>query len=187
MRHKLLFLFVGVFICVMNIGCAKSVILGNPFASFEEPFFDDGIDVVVDYSTLSGQWAFSAEEELDARCNLSDVVAEVTIVSVQINSDVAGQEERRIEIKLDSFLYGALDTNNFLLISQIDAKGYALLQRHEIALKGKQLLFLRTFPLDKENNDGEMGHHFHLSPHAPAILSKTNTLINKRKKEMEKE
>ena len=158
-------------------GCAATISTGSPWDPAEERFFDDGIDVIKDYSQLSGQWAFDAEEELTGRVNLSDIIAEVTISSVLTNKNTADIEEKRIQITFNKMLYGKLTDKNIILSANQNTKGYTLIKRHEDSLKGKHLLFLRL--ITAQNG---MSNHFHISPASEFMSGKVNSLIEKRKK-----
>ena len=149
------------------LGCGGGFAVGRPWdAATEATVFDDGIDVVDDLAKLSGEWAFRARRDLDARSNLADTVAVVTIMSIGTMKDVDGSEARRIDGRVERTLYGASPGKNIVLESSASALGNALLTRHESRLTGSYIVFLRWF----EKEDETLGHHFHLSPSSPAIM-----------------
>jgi hypothetical protein len=172
---KLCFLLI---IVATVAACATTIQPGKPFSDSERRFFDDGMDVVEDVTSIQGQFGFDAREALDARCNLADVIAEVTVVSVQDTAGVGGVGEKRIEVKVDRIIYGDLSAGEVNLISNANALGYTLLNRYESVLNGSKMLFLRTFVSAEENED--IGHHFHLSPGTEAIGRSVATFVAKR-------
>ncbi|MBN2343973.1 MAG: hypothetical protein JXX29_11965 [Deltaproteobacteria bacterium] len=175
MKYSML---VWVLLCcgVLTGACSKQVhVVGKPFQPTEERFFDDGMDVIADSSSLSGQFGFETREDLDARSNLADVVALVTVSTVQTN-EMASGAERRIEVTIERVLYGeGFSAASYQLRSGSSSLGYTLLERHESALTGQMLLFLRTFP-ESEGAD----HHFHLSPASATVLTVVEDYLKKR-------
>ncbi|MBN2526125.1 MAG: hypothetical protein JXR76_07010 [Deltaproteobacteria bacterium] len=184
--------FAIVLLPLVVVGCGATTITpGEPFQPSEQRFFDDGIDVVADINALQGQFGFEAREDMDARCNLADVIAQVTIESVHSSTRGDGVAETLISVKINQIIYGELSTGEFQLRSNANSLGYTLLKRHESAINGEKLLFLRTFEMENETNErglsGEtpvkqtVGHHFHLSPNSSAVLGLVQKYIQKRK------
>jgi len=162
---------------VVMIGCGGGFAAGRPWdAAMEATVFDDGIDVVDNPAKLSGEWAFRARRDLEARSNLADMVAVVTIMSVQTMRDVDSNEARRVDARVEKALYGSSPNNNLVLKSSASALGNALLMRHEGRLTGSYLVFLRWF----EQEDGTIGHHFHLSPSSPEISEQVRKYVRAR-------
>jgi len=159
------------------IGCGGAFATGRPWdAAAEATVFDDGIDVLDDPAKLAGEWAFRARQDLDARSNLADMVAVVTIVSVQTTKDVDGTEARRIDARVNDLLYGAAPDRSLALKSSATSLGYSLVTRHEGRLTGSFIVFLRWF----EQEDGTIGHHFHLSPSSPEISEQVRKYVRAR-------
>jgi hypothetical protein len=174
-RVRQLFIFT---VTILLGACATTVIQGRSFSDSERRFFDDGIDVVEDVDSLQGQYGFEEREALDARCNLADVIAEVTIVAVHDNEDAAGVAVKRLEVTINRLFYGEMRSGEFLLSSNANALGYTLLTRHEAALGGRKIMFLRTF-FPGEGNDSS-GHHFHLTPASDAMKKSVKHFVDKR-------
>ena len=170
--------FIFITIPALLAACATTIQPGNPFSDSERRFFDDGLDVVENLDGIQGQFGFEEREALDARCNLSDVIAEITIVSVQDTEGVGGVAEKRIRIKVDRVIYGDMTGDELNLTSSANALGYTLLKRYETSLSGGKLLFLRTF--EPAEGSEQSGHHFHLSPDSEAMKKSVVTLIDKR-------
>ncbi len=59
----------GIFLLIVALGgCGGPQFqVGETWDPKEAQFFDDGIDVIKDFSNLSGDWAFRRENELDGR------------------------------------------------------------------------------------------------------------------------
>ncbi|MBN2716327.1 MAG: hypothetical protein JXX14_10770 [Deltaproteobacteria bacterium] len=172
-------LFISLLLIFCMMACATTIQPGKPFDDSERRFFDDGIDVVEDVSSLQGQFGFEEREDMDARCNLADVVGVVEILSVHSNTGADGVEEIRIEVQVKELIYGEMTNRQIQLRSNANALGYTLLNRYESALSGSKILFMRTFHISGES-DGT-GHHFHLSPLSPAVLSEVKRLVKKRR------
>jgi len=128
---------------------------------------------------LSGNFRFDAEEELNARANLADVILLGNIRSVQQSEDVDGVRTKRITMDVEKVLYGKWREKEFILVSGQESLGYTLLARHEERLKGRQLAFIRIF----RTEDGRTGHHFHLSPGSLSMRDEVETLVAAREKE----
>ena len=119
------------------------------------------------------------EEELDARANLADMIAVVTVMSVQTNEDIDGKESKKIDITVGDILYGASPSSEFALRSTKDSLGYSLILRHEDSLQGKHIVFVRWFDAE----DGSLGHHFHLSPASEKLLGSVRRMAELREEE----
>ena len=158
--------------------------LGDPWDPKEAPFFDDGIDLIKDLSTLSGEWAYRQKNWLEGRIQLSDFVAVVEVQSVQTKTDVEGREVKRIDVAVVEGLYGEMPSSVISLESQENAPGHELILRYERHLLGKFILFSRWFKI-KDSIDPNMniGHHFHLSLASKPTLDEVKNRIRLRKKE----
>jgi hypothetical protein len=164
------------------IGCGGGFQVGSDWNPNEARFFDDGVDLIKQPSKLGGDWAYNHEEELDARVNLGDLVAEVELLSLQTASDIEGQEAKRIETLIVEKLFGSTPEESVYLLSSKDSLGYPLILRHERHLTGRFLVFIRWFHTD----DGSLGHHFHLSPASPEMRKKVQKMIDTRIREEER-
>ena len=161
-----------------------SVKLGEPWRPEESPFFDDGVDLVKDLSSLSGEWAYRHKNWLEGRIQLADVVAIVEITSVQTKTDVDGREVKRIDVLVLESLYGTPANNPLSLESQEDAPGHELILRYERHLAGEFILFGRWFKEENPKDPGqEIGHHFHLSKVSEVMIAEVKRRIAKRKNE----
>jgi hypothetical protein len=167
---------------LLATGCGAGFKVGSPWNPNESRFFDDGIDLIKQPSKLGGEWAYNHEEELDARVNLGDLTALVTVLTVQTTTDLEGQEAKRIEAQVTEVFYGTTPTETIFLESTKDSLGYPLIIRHERHLTGEFLAFIRWF----DNEDGSLGHHFHLSPASTEMRKKVQDMIDKRKEEEER-
>jgi hypothetical protein len=160
-------------------GASDRAARGAAWNPEEATLFDDGIDVIESFTTLSGNFRFDAEEELNARANLADVILLGDIRSVQQSEDVDGVRTKRITLDVEKVLYGKWRDKEFILVSGQESLGYNLLARHEERLKGRQLAFIRVF----RSEDGRTGHHFHLSPGSLSMRDEVEALVAARKKE----
>jgi hypothetical protein len=162
---------------VAALGCGGGFAVGRPWdAASEATVFDDGIDVIDDLDKLAGEWIFKARQDLDARASLADMVAVVSVMSVQTTKDIDGTEARRIDARVERVLYGKTPARNLALESTASALGNALIVRHESRLTGQYLVFLRWFALE----DGTLGHHFHLSPATGPVYEKAKERVDAR-------
>ena len=162
---------------VAAAGCGGEFKVGRPWdAAAEASVFDDGIDLVDDPAKLSDQWAFRARDDMRARASLADLVAVVTVSSVQTAKDVDGAEVRRIDARIDDILYGRAPDKTLALLSPASSLGHALIVRHEGRITGSFVVFLRWFDLP----DGATGHHFHLSPSSPAVITTVREVVAAR-------
>lgn len=174
MRRSLLFAIAS---AVAVVGCGGEFKVGRPWdAASEASVFDDGIDLIDDPAKLSGEWAFRAREDLDARSSLADLVAVVTIASVQTTKDMDGAEARRVDTRIEKILYGQAPEKTLVLLSSSTALGHSLIVRHEGRLSGSFIVFLRWFDLP----DGTTGHHFHLSPSSEVVFAAIGARLDAR-------
>ena len=160
-------------------GCGGAFKTGESWDPRESRMFDDGVDLLQDISKLSGEWEYQAEQELEARAHLSDMVAVVNVLAVQTNEDLEGIESKKIEARIDDIIYGDAPSGDLALKSNSDSLGYSLILRHEQHLVGKHIVFMRWFTQD----DKSLGHHFHLSPASGRLEKVVRKLIKARKKE----
>jgi len=168
-------------------GCAKIQIdVGAPWDSKEAPFFDDGVDIIRDPMSLSGEWAFRQRNWLDGRVQLADSIAVVEISSVQTASDAEGRHSKRIEVAVIEQLYGKNPNHRVSLESTENEPGYQLILRHERYLTGRFILFARWFSKAGSTPDA-VGNHFHLSPASEVMLAEVTARLEHRVKEEEKD
>jgi hypothetical protein len=160
-------------------GCGGAFKTGESWDPKESRMFDDGVDLLQDISRLSGEWEYQAEQELEARTHLADMVAVVNVLAVQTNEDLEGIESKKIEARIEDIIYGDTPSNDLSLKSSANSLGYSLILRHEQHLVGKQIVFMRWFTQD----DKSLGHHFHLSPSSGKLEKKVRKLIEARVKE----
>ena len=160
-------------------GCAAtSFRVGDEWDPKETPFFDDGVDVVEDISTLSGKWAYRHEKETDGRMQLADFVGVVNILSVQTKSDFNVEAAKRIDVEVVETIYGNTPAGIIQLLSTREAPGHQLLLRYEQRLSGKRLVFIRWF----KQEDKTIGHHFHISPASEYLVPKVRAAMDMRKR-----
>ncbi|MBW2276607.1 MAG: hypothetical protein JRF63_03885, partial [Deltaproteobacteria bacterium] len=92
------------------------------------------------------------------------------------------KEAKRIEAQITEVLYGSTPTEKIFLQSSKASLGYPLIIRHERHLTGEFLAFIRWF----DEEDGTLGHHFHLSPSSIEMRKAVQDIIDKRKEEEER-
>ncbi len=166
-------------VLVSLAGCGGAFKTGDSWDPKESRMFDDGVDLLQDISKLSGEWEYQAEQELEARTHLADMVAVVSVLAVQTNEDLEGIESKKIEVRIEDIIYGDAPGNDLALKSTSKSLGYSLILRHEQHLVGKHIIFVRWFTED----DDSLGHHFHLSPASGKLEKIVRKLIKARKKE----
>ncbi|MCP4606679.1 MAG: hypothetical protein GY847_40255 [Proteobacteria bacterium] len=170
------FLFFGL---ILAFGCVSTGFrVGSSWDPKEARFFDDGVDMVKDLSSLSGKWGYEQENDLDGRVQLADLVAEVEILSVQTLSDIDGYVEtaKRIEVAIVKKMYGNAPSNKFSLVSAKEAPGHEFLLRYERHLNGNFLLFVRWY----EDEEGSPSHHFHFSPASDKMKPEVEKRVSRR-------
>jgi hypothetical protein len=177
----------GVFVLLslfFTAGCGGNAFkTGKAWNPNETPFFDDGVDVVEDLSSLSGKWAYDQEKDLDGRVQLADLIANVEVVSIQTTSDFDVETGKRIEVRITSILYGGSPSREIVLVSSRETPGHELIVRYENRLNGSYFLFVRWF---KDSADS-LSHHFHLSLGSQRMEAEIKRRIDLRKREEEKE
>lgn len=161
------------------VGCAGGTFrVGETWDPQEASLFDDGVDVVKDYNSISGKWAYRQEKELDGRMQLADFVGIINVLSVQTKSDFEVEAAKRIDIEIVETIYGEAPANKIQLVSTREAPGHQLLLRYEHRLDGNQMVFIRWFQRD----DKSLGHHFHISPASEYVVSKVKAEMDKRRR-----
>ncbi|MDJ0762969.1 MAG: hypothetical protein QNJ97_08280 [Myxococcota bacterium] len=165
---------------LLLVGCAsKPFKAGKGWDPDEAAFFDDGVDLVEDLSSLSGRYAYAQERAYEGRIYLSDLIAIVDIYSIQTQADFEGVAAKRILVRVEEALYGSAPDTEIQLASAAEAPGHELILRNENRLKGRFLLFARWF--EQENN--AIGHHFHLSPASEALINESKRRLQERRRE----
>ncbi len=180
--RRVFFSIVFVLGLVVAAGCGSADFkTGQRWDSKEAPFFDDGVDMVEDLASLSGQWGYKQENEFTGRLQLADFVAEIDILSVQTSTDLDGGMSKRIEVSVVTKLYGDAPAKGFFVVSSNESPGYELILRYEQHLKGRFFLFIRWF----DEEDGSTGHHFHLSPVSDKLKPEVEQSVTLRLREEE--
>ncbi|MCU0662204.1 MAG: hypothetical protein MUC50_07750 [Myxococcota bacterium] len=165
---------------VLALGCAAAGFkVGEPFAAGEGRFFDDGIDLIENLETLSGEWGYQAQDDLSGRVQLADFVAVVDILAVQLSQDVDGKESRRIDLQIKEPLLGKSPGMTLSMSASEESSGFATILRNEQRLTGSKIVFVRFFLDDA----GGVRSHFHLSPDSPALRANVKKLIVARHRE----
>ena len=165
-----------------SLGCGGGGFqAGNPWDPAESKVFDDGLDLIDDLSKLSGEWAYRSEEQLDARVNLADLVAVISINSVQTTENLEGAQAKRIEAPIARSLYGDSPSETLVLLSVEGSLGYPLVLRNEHRLVGRHIAFVRWF-----DDGASLGHHFHLSPASDQNIDYVERKVSARKREEER-
>jgi len=168
------------------IHCKNNPNLGKPWNNQEYKFFDDGIDLIKDFSNLSGEWGKQQEDLLEGRIQLSDFIAIIKPQSVQTHTDLDGKQTKLIYIKIISTIYGDMKETTISLESAESSPGYELILRHERHISEQLILFIRLFEIENENENEnkpeikKTGHHFHLSPASASIAKIVNDRCEKR-------
>ncbi len=183
-----LVLLVGTWLAApLYSGCRINQIdLGAPWESRETPFFDDGVDLVEDPQSLSGEWGFRQQNWLDGRIQLADSIAIVDIQTIQTKVDATGRQFKSLHIVVAEQLYGKNPTKDVSLQSPETAPGYPLILRHERHLQGRFIAFVRWFRTGEDTAEA-IGHHFHLSPASEALLAEVKPRIMHRIQEERKD
>lgn len=168
-------------VILLGLGCSQMTFkAGNPWQPGEARFFDDGVDMIRDTSTLSGRWAYEQEDLLRGRVQLSDLIARVEIRAIQTNFEIGLDPTRRIQVAVVEPFYGKSPSPEISLASSPDSPGFGLLERHEKRLEGEFILFIRWF---SDPDDTQLKHHFHLSPASQEMVSLVKRRIHERSSE----
>jgi len=155
---------------------------GAPWDPKESRFFDDGVDVIDDLKKIDGEFAYRQEDELSGRVNLADLVGEVEISTTQTMRDVDGREQKRMDVRILTALYGGSPDSSIAFVSSSESPGHGMILRYEDRLSGRFLAFVRWF----EDDRGKVAHHFHLSPASETMVAEVKARIEKRKAEEDK-
>jgi hypothetical protein len=176
MRHRLT-IWLALLAAGASTGCGgASFQTGAPWDPKESRFFDDGVDVIDDMKKIDGEFAYRQEDELTGRTNLADLIAEVEISSMQTTRDVDGGEQKRMDVRILTTLYGASPAETIAFVSGAQSPGHGMILRYEDRLSGRFLAFVRWF----EDDRGKIAHHFHLSPASEKMMADVKARIEKR-------
>ncbi|MDD5309029.1 MAG: hypothetical protein PHU25_17085 [Deltaproteobacteria bacterium] len=164
-------------------GCGGAAFAtGAPWDPKESRFFDDGVDVIDDMKRIDGEFAYRQEDELTGRVNLADLIAEVEIATLQTTRDMDGGEQKRMDVRVVTTLYGGAPAETITFASGSQSPGHGMILRYEDRLSGRFLAFVRWF----EDDRGRLAHHFHLSPASEAMKADVQARIERRVAEDEK-
>jgi hypothetical protein len=174
------------FIALFFAGCgAKSAPIGEPWNSRDAVYFDDGADLIVDPNALSGAIGREQKDSLEARIQLSDLVAVIEIYSLHTEKNVDKKESKRIEVNSIDTMYGSFPRGSLPLKTASSSPGYELMVRHEAHLAGNFILFYRGFQEIEENKE-KIGCHFHLTKASPELIQYIKLRLKARQKEEDK-
>ncbi len=191
MKHLCIWGSVALLIVIVS-GCAgQQFKVGNAWDPDEARFFDDGVDLVTDLSSISGEWATSHGKDLENRVYSADLIAVGEVILVQTTTDANGEDYKRIDVSVIEALYGKTPSKTVSLKSARSAPGHELVIRHEKHLfkedshgvSDRFILFIRWFHSETIDKKKRIDHHFHLSPASQDILPAVDKLVKVRKKE----
>lgn len=168
-------------VCMLVAACGGAVAAGGAMRPFSKltaqdvALFEDGVDFVAEPGALTGAWADDAARELRGRVERGDLVATVTVSTLQTQIDPQQRTTFRLSIQVLETLKGKAPADLALVAAQ-DAVGYATLEPARSRLLSERFVaFVKWY----EKPDGTVGAHFHLSIASQDVLSRIRAEIDR--------
>jgi len=158
-------------------GAAAPARVTSPTTPAQLRVFDHGVDLVDDPDILGGQWRESWSEELQARVGAADIIQVVRVNSAQATRIPERGASYRLDIEPDGDALLGASTDIDLLSTEGDG-GYVSIDRNQTRLLSTDfVLYIKWY----NGEAGAIGAHWHLSPATPAVVRRTQYLIERRR------
>lgn len=154
-------------------GTSQQAQVSSPFTEEHAKYFEQGLDFVVDPSTLDGHWRDDWQAELETRVSYSDLIARVKVEAVRTHWDL---DRRMLQLDLSTVqrLYGVMPREGVQVSAHEGDTGYASVKSNETRmLNATYILFVKWY----ENDVGELVAHWHMSPDSEGTLSMVQSRI----------
>lgn len=155
------------------VGCSSSraqIRPTSPFTPQLARIFDDSVDYVQDVEGLGGRVAAEWESQIDSLSRTSDLIAEATIETVVLGTDVDGTRSYRLTAVITNPLVGQVPEDRRVALRVSEGQvGFNTVAGKEARLQsGHYLLFVKWYT----DGAGEVQAHWHLSPRTDALLAR---------------
>jgi hypothetical protein len=161
-------------------GCGgnEGLTVKNPWDPDYAQYFDDSIDFTMNPESLSGQWLYDYQLELESRVSLSDYILAVRVDSINLKSDAAGKQWKNLGVNVEKKVKGEFPAKSVVLTVADDQPGFDSFQTDDGRLTDKvYLAFLRLY----ETETGDVGIHWHISPLSEGLMQGMNDILEEQK------
>jgi hypothetical protein len=148
----------------------------SPFTAEHGEVFEDGLDFVADPEGLEGRWREEWSRDLDRRVTWSDVIAIVTVSTLQTSTDPDQRTTYRLVTQVGRQLLGEVPPEVEMIVRE-DGTGFTTVADNTRRILDSEFIaFLKWY----EPAEGGVAPHWHLSPSSDPVVSRTEYLIERR-------
>jgi hypothetical protein len=169
------------FFVVLLQGCGPKqggLVVKNPWDPDYAEYFDDSVDFTMNPDSLSGQWMYSYKLELEGRVSLSDYIVALRVHSVSVEIDNEGRQVKGLNASIKKNVKGSYPGKALVLTVADDQPGFDSFNEDDARLTDKVFIaFLRLY----EEENGEVGIHWHLSPLSKGLMKGMDDLREEEK------
>lgn len=141
-------------------GAVDQARVSSPFTEEHAKFFEDGLSLVGDPTSLGGGWRDEWEADLDRRIELSDLIARVTVDTVR-SSQQRDRVMLQLELVIQERLLGPSPAPSLAVSVYEGEPGYpSVLASEGRVLHAEFILFVKWY----QDQVGHLVPHWHLAP-----------------------
>lgn len=175
----------GILFVVIALGSALAACGGGAATGAMRPtsklteqdsaWFEDAVDFVADPSALTGRWAEDWDRDLRGRIARGDLVAIITVSTLQTQIDPEQRTTFRLTTQVQKTLKGKAPADLTLAVAD-DAPGYGTIEPARARLLSERFV---VFAKWVKRPDGKVGARFHLSIASPEVVSRVRSELER--------
>ena len=142
----------------------------RPTSAFSEQdgqLFEDAVDFVADPDALTGRWADDWQHDMRGRVAASDLIALVSIPTLQTATDPQQRTSFRLSTTVLKTMKGNAPADLTLSVAD-DAPGYSSIEPGRARLNTEQFVVFAKY---YTKTDGSYDAHWHLSISSPQVAA----------------
>jgi hypothetical protein len=159
-------------------GGAAGPTVTSEFTDEDAEIFDDGIDFIEDPEGLDGRWQSDWERDLERRVSGADLIAEVEVVTLRLDTDPEQRRTYRLIGRFESIVFGERPDEDIALVVPEGAPGFSSVADNENRLLNERfVVYVKWY-----HNEEVAGvrPHFHLAPASEVVLDYTRDRATRR-------
>jgi hypothetical protein len=165
MAMALIVPFTAVFLTPACGGATPQVRVSSPFTEEHAKYFEDGVDLVKDPTSLDGRWRDEWQADLDRRVGLSDLIARVKVSTVRSIWDL-DHTVLQLDLTVQEQLHGTSAGESLVVSVREGDVGFPSVKTNQARLlNADYLVFVKWYVGDV----GRPVAHWHLAPDTDAI------------------
>lgn len=149
----------------------------EPLSVEDRPYFEEGVDFILDPEALEGRWALEWRQELEERVARADVIAIVRVHTLSTQTDLQRRVSFYFRVDEERRLLSEFPTDA-ALSSREGSLGYNTLVGNERRILQQQfVLFVKW---DQPEGATSVVPRWHMSPAAAGVVERVQRLVNAR-------